>query len=215
MSTFNGFNFFKTAISAVFGLLLTATAAQATPMVGDIINGSGDGGSYSLIHLGAGASGSGDRGNWWHFDAGQKLLIDLAGTNVSLLTGFGPQIFNLKTTNGATGSVEFTGLNLDLNDTDGFLNGTLDYVLDGTAGQFIFTNHNMTSIFNTSSLVGDMFSFYLWGGDASNQLGIDLAFVGNITDPVVSSSGGQVPVPAPALLMLLGLAALSVSRRRA
>ena len=46
MKNFRGFNFGKTAISTVFGLFLTATTAQATPMIGDIDNGSGSGGSY-------------------------------------------------------------------------------------------------------------------------------------------------------------------------
>lgn len=205
---------FKTRIGAA-ALLLQGAAlfgfsagAGALPIDGTVEEQRSDG--YSVVHLGSNPGGQGNRNDWLWFDQGQSLNFDLTGGIVSLL---GTQSFNLTSNNGANGVLDITGLSLDLNDaSDGFLGGTLDYVLNGTtSGTFSFFNDNHNALYNSSSFDGTNLEFYLWGGDDNNSLGIDLGVSGVVASP------DPDPVPAPGSLLLagLGLAGLWRSRRRA
>lgn len=170
-----------TAIMLGFG-----TSASAVPILGTIDLAS----NYSLVH----AIPLDSSDDWLWFDPDQEILMDLAA---GVLTLDGAQSFTLGSISGATATIEFTAMYMDLNDVDGFLNGTLDYFLDGQAGQFVFTNSNYgASPFNSSTIVGNSLSVYAWGGDNVNDLGIDLGI------------SGTIPEPSTLLLMAVGMLGL-------
>jgi len=203
---------FRTRIGAVSllvqgaAMLSFAGGANALPIDGTVEEERSDG--YSVVHLGSNPGGQGNQNDWLWFDSGQSLNFDLTGGMISLL---GTQNFNLSSNNGANSILSITGLSLDLNDVnDGFLGGTLDYVLDGTtSGTFSFFNDNHNALYNSSSFDGTNLEFYSWGGDDNNRLGIDLGVTGIVAQP------DPDPVPAPGSLRLggLGLSGLWRSRR--
>lgn len=159
-------------------------------------------GPYSLLHPITDA-GFGDSADWLWFDAGQTLSLDLDLTNNMVTLFGGPQSFTLASNNGAIAGMDIVGLNMDLNDSDGFLSGAMDYLLDGTAGTFNFTNQNYGNTpFNSSNISDGVFSLFVWGGDDVNGIGIDL--------------GVSAPVPEPAtwMLILAGITGLWFSRRQ-
>lgn len=185
-------------VPALLALLFASVQAHAIPVQGTILSG----GNFSVVHTGATPGGSGDPNGWMWFDPGQAIVMDLNGNDLSLL---GPQTFTLQDGNGLMSSILITALNLDFNDpADGFLGGTLSYVFDETPGTFTFLNENYNSIFNTSTFDGTNLDFYVWGGDAQRNLGIDLGVSGLVS--VISN--GNVPVPGTFLLLALGLLGL-------
>ncbi|MFK7977762.1 MAG: PEP-CTERM sorting domain-containing protein [Halioglobus sp.] len=186
-------------------LLTVAGGANALPIDGTVEESRSDG--YSVVHLGSNPGGQGNQNDWLWFDAGQSLNFDLTGGMVSLL---GTQSFNLSSNNGASSVLDITALNLDLNDpADGFIGGTLDYVLDGTTtGTFSFFNDNHNALYNSSSFDGTNIEFYIWGGDAQNSLGIDLGVSGVVASP------DPDPVPVPGSLALAGLGLMGLWRSR-
>lgn len=191
-------------LPAFLALAFTSFQAHAIPVQGLVLSG----GNFSVVHNGATPSGSGNRNDWMWFDPGQAIVMDLTGSDLSLL---GPQSFSVHDGNGNVSSILFTSLDLDFDDAaDGFLGGTLNYVLGGsTAGTFTFLDLNYNSIFNTSEFDGSNLEFYVWGGDEQNNLGIDLGVTGLVS---VISSGNSVPVPGSLSLLAIGLLGL---RRRA
>lgn len=191
-----------TILQVMVALTFISTKAYATPILGEV---AGNGSNYSVIHTGSNPGGSGQSSDWLWFDDNQALNLDLNNGFVSLL---GTQTYNLSSQNGATSLLEITGLDLNLNDvTDGFLAGTLDYVLDGsTSGTFVFENINM-GVFNSASFDGTDLEIFAWGGDEQNGLGVDFAFTGTV---------GVLPpnaVPVPSTLILLGLGLAGLARR--
>lgn len=193
--------YIPTIVVPVFlALLFASVEAHAIPVQGTVLSG----GNFSVIHNGATPSGSGDPNGWMLFDPGQAIVMDLTGTDLSLP---GPQSFTLHDGNGLMNTILITALSLDFNDpTDGFLGGSLSYVFDETPGTFTFLNQNYSDIFNTSSFDGSNLEFYVWGGDAQRNLGIDLGVSGLVS--VISSDSGSVPVPGTFLLVALGLLSL-------
>lgn len=185
----------RTTLVAMFasalGLLAIAGSAHATPITADIAN-------FSVLHLGSNPAGTGDTNDWWRFDAGQTLNLDLMGTQVELA---GTQSFSMSTNNGLMGTLDLLSFSMDLDDTDGFLGGSIDYILNGAAGQFIFANQNYgSSFYNTSTMENGVFNLYIWGGDDHADLGLDLGLT------------AQVPEPGMLVLLLTGLAAFRLSR---
>lgn len=195
------------AIVALQGaaLMTFVGSANALPIDGTVEEGRNEG--YSVVHLGSNPGGQGNTNDWLWFDVGQSLNFDLTGGIVSLL---GPQSFNLTSNNGANSVLDITGLSLDLNDpADGFIGGTLDYVLDGsTAGTFSFFNDNHNALYNSSSFDGTNIELYIWGGDAQNSLGIDLGVSGVVASP------DPDPIPVPGSLALAGLGLMGLWRSR-
>lgn len=190
------------------GMFSLAGTAAATPIDATVEVASGSG--YSVVHWGDNPGGTGDSMQWLWFDSSQALSLDLTAGIVTL--DGGSQSFSLTSGYGATGTLEITGLNLDLNDvSDGFAGGTLDYVLNGsTTGQFNFLNQNYNSIFNSSNFDGTNLDFTIWGGDGQNELGIDFG-VSGVISPV---DPDPVPVPGTLALAALGLLGLARTTRR-
>ncbi len=179
-------------------LLLAATGtANAVPLTGTI----NTGGNFSVVHTGANPGGTQPSTDWYWFDAGQQIALDLTD---GILSAAGPQTFTLETPAGVSGTLLLTSLLLDLDAGDGFAGGSLSYVLNGTtAGSFSFADLNYgNSVFNSSSIEDGVLTAYVWGGDAGNDLGIDL------------SISATVPEPGTLLLILPGMAAAWMARRR-
>ncbi|MEM7081832.1 MAG: hypothetical protein AAF465_03795 [Pseudomonadota bacterium] len=178
--------------AAAMALLVALPSAHAVPITADIYN-------FSVVHLGSNPAGTGDQADWFRFDAGQTLDLDLTNNFLALLA---PQSFTLTTDNGATGLLELLSFSMDLNDSDGFLGGSIDYVLNGAAGQFLFSDSNYgSSVYNSSSVENGIFSLFIWGGDDANDLGLDLGI------------SAQIPEPGILVLMVTGLIALRLFRR--
>jgi hypothetical protein len=142
------------------GLMAFATNAMAIPIDGTVLDASS---GYSVVHGGSNAGSAGNSAYWLWFDSGQSLSFDLTAGTIPLS---GNQLFSLTSQNGGTGSIELTGLDLDLNDvTGGSASGTLDYILDGSQIEtFNFSNDNYgSSLFNSSSFGGTNLQLYIWG----------------------------------------------------
>lgn len=179
-------------LASAIALTALAGSAHATLITADIAN-------FSVIHLGSNPAGTGDQDDWFRFDAGQTMDLDLTGTQLELLT---PQTFSLSTNNGASGMLQLLGFSMDLNDADGFLGGSISYLLNGAPGAFLFANQNYgSSVYNTSNTTGGTFSLFIWGGNDDADLGLDLGLT------------AQVPEPGALVLLLTGLAAFRLSRR--
>lgn len=195
-------------VLATAGMLSFAGTASALPMDGTVEENRGDG--YSVVHMGSNPGGQGNSNDWLWFNPGQSLNFDLTGDLVSLL---GSQVFSLSSNNGANSLLEITSLDLNLdlgNPGDGFLGGTLSYVLDGsTNGTFEFFDDNHNALYNSASFDGTNFELYIWGGDDQNNLGIDLGLSGVVAGP----DPDPIPVPGSMALAVLGLAGLWRSKR--
>jgi hypothetical protein len=191
------------------GLLTLAASVHALPIDATVDINANNG--FSVLHMGSGPGGSGDRNDWLWFDSNQTLNFDLSGGLVTLL---GTQSFNLVSNNGRNAVLQITGLNLDLNDVnDGFNSGTLDYTLDNTTnGTFSFANANHNSLYNSSSYDGTNMEFYVWGGDDRNDLGIDLGVSGTVVNP--NPGPNPVPVPGTLALVLLALGGLRITSKK-
>lgn len=137
------------------GTLSINAVAHATPITADIA-------SFSLIHSGSNPAGTGDEDDWLNFGGGQTIDLDY-DSMTNMLSLLAPQSFALSSVNGATAVMDLFSFDMDLNDTDGFLGGTVDYALDGVLGTFSFTNDNYTSIYNTSSVSNGILSLSIWG----------------------------------------------------
>ncbi len=175
------------------GTLSLTGAAQATPITADVAG-------FSLIHPGSNPAGTGDVDDWLNFDAGQTIDLDYDSTS-NLLSLAGAPIFTLSSANGASAVLVMNSFDMDLNDADGFLGGSIDYTLNGDAGTFTFTNNNYTSIYNTSSINNGMLSLYIWGGDDANDWGLDMGL------------HADVPEPGMLVLLLMGGLAMRYSLR--
>ena len=176
-----------------FGTLSLSGAAHATPITADIAN-------FSVIHFGSNPAGTDAPADWLNFDMGQTLDLDYDST-ANLLSLIAPQSFSLSSDNGANEILDLLSFDMDLNDADGFLGGSVDYSLGGTAGTFSFTDDNYSSIYNTSSVSNGILSLYIWGGDVPNDLGLDMGIT------------AQVPEPGVLILMLIGAVAMRYSLR--
>ncbi len=184
----------KNAFALILGalsLMSFSGAAYATPITADIS-------TFSVVHLGSNPAGTGSVDDWYRFDSGQTLDLDYTGNMLELIA---PQSFSMSTNNGAVGVLNLVSFSMDLNDTDGFLGGSISYTPNGDPGLFLFADENYTSIYNTSSVSGGVFSLSIWGGDEINDLGLDLGIT------------AQVPEPGALLLVLTGFVAFRLSRR--
>lgn len=190
---------------ALCGFAAVSGAAYAVPVIytGEVIE------QISLVHLGEEPGGTTSRRDWLRFEPDQAFSFYYDEDAAAITTtGLGVQSFSLASVNGATATFELLSLDLDLNDVDGFLGGTLAYNLVDTqnwlAGEFFggvfeFENLNFTN-FNKVTFLGDVLTeAVLWGGDSANDLGVDFAFHGEPT---------AVPEPSMAALLLLGLGLL-------
>ena len=170
----------------------------------------------SLVHLGETPRSSTGPDDWLRFEADQAFSFFYDEDVGQVFTaGLGTQTFGMASANGATATFELVSLDLDLNDTDGFLGGTLGYNVVDTqnwladdiiGGLFEFENIDATN-FNKVTFFGDVLRAVLWGADSVNDVGVDFSF-----------NGGPVDMPEPSTaLLLLGAGALGfvVSRRRA
>lgn len=186
----------KIALIIAMGLALTAPAF-AIPVTGVI----GSANNYSVVHPGAHPSGSGEFEDWQWFDAGQRIQL-LLEDGILLLAGEQTFSLNVPSNPEAAASITFTELLIDLNDDDGFGDGSyLDYTLDGVDGTIDFLNENYgQSQFNSSSWQGSQLIVSAWGGDTQNDLGMDIVII--------------IPEPGVIALFLIGLAGVTVSRRR-
>ena len=186
----------KIALIVTIGISLMAPAF-AIPLTGTI----GSGNNFSVIHAGSHPSGSGEWEDWQWFDAGQRIQLMLEDDILSLN---GEQTFSLNVPSDPeqAGLVTFTELLINLNDEDGFGDGSyLNYTLDGIDGTFDFLDENYgQSPFNSSSWQGGRLTVAAWGGDVQNDLGMDI---------IIST-----PEPGVIALFLLGLAGVIVMRRR-
>ena len=196
----------RSKLIAFFGLaLLISGSASAEPFNFWILNGSGNTGTYSLVHDNAGPSG----GNHRNFDDGQGFMGDLDANGLTTL-GFGDQWLTLDT--GMDFVLHELTLFLDgaygLNEIAGIAGYMVYTIYNGEnveyAGTFEFTADTYTALFNQSGMDGGEFSAGLWGGDEQNDLGIDFVFEG----------ASKVPEPGTLVLMSLGLLGLGISRRR-
>ncbi|MFK8030421.1 MAG: PEP-CTERM sorting domain-containing protein [Gammaproteobacteria bacterium] len=189
-------NIFKkpfVALAFAAGMMSFAVTTNAIPISADIMN-------FSVMHLGSNPAGTGSTDDWFNFDAGQSINLDL-DLNANTLELIAPQSFSMSTNNGATDVLQLLGFSMDLNDSDGFLGGTINYIMNGNPGQFLFADENYTTLYNTSSFENGVFSLAIWGGDEINDLGLDLGLT------------AQVPEPGVLVLMLTGLAAFRLSKR--
>lgn len=185
------------AFAAICVILAFGVSAQATLINGTIDNGP----FYSLIHAGTDAYDPGDPDDWLFFAPGASFVFDLTDGIVSTS---GSQFYSLASENGASADIEIVSLFIDTNNADGFVGGSLDFVLDGTAGTFLFAGERYGGTnYNSSVFDGTNFRAFAWGADLANDLSMDFVFSGTI-------------LPEPGTLGLLALGALGcvVARRR-
>lgn len=192
----------RNKLTVFLGLLLLSGSAWADPMNFWILNGSGSGGTYSLVHDNAGPSG----GNHRNFNDGQSFWGDLTADGLTT-SGFGDQWLSLD-----------TGMDFVLHELTLFLDGAFGLTeVGGIAGQMVYTIYSgenvefsgifeftadgYTTLFNQSTMTDGTFFAALWGGDEQNDLGIDFVF-----------HGAQVPEPGTLILMGLGLLGMGFSR---
>lgn len=183
------------SFGAVLGL--ATAAANAIVITGTIENNDNN---YSLIHAGSNPTGSDARDQWLRFDDGETFVFDLTD---NMITTSGSQFYTLTSNIGDMAALEIVSLVADLDGSNGFAGGQLDYVLDGQAGSFVFLDKLYgTSLFNSSAIVDGLFQAYMWGGDVGNDLGLDFSF------------SGRVPEPGTLLLFGAGLVAVGFARKR-
>ncbi|MEM9056892.1 MAG: hypothetical protein AAGD86_05405, partial [Pseudomonadota bacterium] len=175
-----------TSVVGALVLLLGTSAAHAVTYEGSILSGSN---GVSLVH-GVPLSDT-DPADWLRFDDGASFTFDVTGLIVS---ASGPQSYTLTSNAGDTATFVIESMLLELDDITGIPMGTIDYTLDGVAGTFTFLEQTYgDSGFNSSSFDGSDITVAIWGGDAANNLGLDLVFTGS-------------PIPVPPALWLLGSA---------
>lgn len=203
--------FTKTLCSLLLAALSTVGAVShvhALFMDGTIDERRSDG--YSVVQFGDDPDGEGNMNDWLWFNAGQGLQFDLTGGVVSL---DGNQSFNLSSNNGASSVIQFSTLDLNLNDfSDGFLGGSLEYVLDdSTTGTFLFLNDNYNALLNSSSFDGTNIEIYAFGSDSQSNLSIVLGIsaVVGIQPPL-----NTVPSSGSLALLAIGVFSLVLSRRK-
>lgn len=184
-------------------LLIAAGNVSAATVIGSWLSD----GMWSLIHAGSTPASPLPPADHLRWDGGQTIIFDLTGTT---LTATGPQTWSLTSYAGATGEFTLTSMTLDLDDPSGFSSGTLDYslvvdsgpMIGSYAGTFSFGTMSAAGTpFNSSGDSSGRFEFYLWGGDDANDLGIDIGV-------------GEVPIPAPFLLLASCLMGMGFLRRR-
>lgn len=184
-------------------LLAAANVASAGTMRGALLTDN----MWSLIHAGSTPASSMPAPDHLRWDAGQMIQLERTG---SMLTSIGGQTWALTSDNGHTGSITLNGMELNLDGPNGFDSGWLDYTLtvyDGPMasiydGRFMFEAMAAAGTpFNSSSTSSGRLEFYLWGGDAVNNLGVDIGV-------------GVVPIPAPLLLLGSSLFGLGLLRRK-
>lgn len=193
-------------LAGTVGLLALTSAVHAVPIDSTIQN---DGSMFTVVHNGATPGGSGSHDDWYWFDDGQHLALDLTA---GIITLTGTQLFTVNSVNNGPSTFEISVLNLDLNAPDGFASGTMAYTLGGTtSGILSFSDNNYgSSPFNSSSFDGENLELYIWGGDSVNNLGLDFAIEGT-TEVTPDTS---VPIPGTLALFGFGLLGLSWSRRK-
>lgn len=192
----------RTVTSFLLGALATVafgTSASALPIVAEFIQ-SGD--SYSFLREGATPTPVVPATEYFRFAAGASISLDL--TDDILTLNGGPQDYLLTTDLGPNATFSITALMMDLGDTDGFLSGTMDFIVNGVVGTFDFANSNYgSSAFNSSVFDGSMFELYGWGGSDALDISINFGIAGTV-----------VPVPATLFLVVLGVTGMIATRRR-
>ena len=153
--------------------------------------------STTLIHEGDGASPTNGAADWLYLQPDLSIDLDVTATTITA----GPHTYDVMSQNGATGTFELVSLLINLGGTNGLTDGILEYVLNGVAGAFIFADEAYGAGFNTVSVSPSEVQIFLWGGDSTNDLGIDLGIIAN-------------PVPVPGAFLLFGSALVLLYRRR-
>ena len=191
-------------LAMVSALVLLGSHANALSLTGVVL----DDTQWSLIHGGSGANPTTTPNEQLRWMTGQEIVFDLTGTT---LTAAGPQTFMLMSDQFDFATFTLLSFSADLDNANGFVSGSMDYELLVSSGPLAadspyfgtFSFGTMSSgVFNSSSLDNGVFSLFAWGGDTSNDIGIDIGI------------SAVVPVPAPLLLLLPSLLGLGFLRRR-
>ena len=152
----------------------------------------------TLIHEGDGPVPTNGAADWLYLQPDLSIDLDVTATTITA----GPHTYDVLSQNGATGTFELVSLLINLGGTNGLTDGILEYVLNGVAGTFTFADASYGgSGFNSVSVSPSEVQIFLWGGDTTNDLGIDLGIIAN-------------PVPVPGAFLLFGSALVLLYRRR-
>lgn len=190
-------------ILIVTALLTASGVTNAATMRGAWLNDN----MWSLIHAGSTPQASMPSSEHLRWDAGQHIMLERSG---NMLMAGGSQTWALTSRSGHQGSFTLHDMELNLDGPQGFHSGWLDYTLtvvsgplaNTYSGTFMFEAMAAAGVpFNSSGRASGNFELYLWGGDALNNIGIDIGVV--------------VPLPAPLLLLGSSLLGLGFLRRTA